>query len=63
MAYFLACIFENEVVSARKYESIRFGLLGKVIKVDKLVCVDDCNEVQEIVARVVEHMEHDRAVQ
>ena len=30
VAYSLACTFENEVVSARKYETICFGSINKV---------------------------------
>ena len=41
IAYSLACTFENEVVSARKYESICFGSINKVIDEDRLECLND----------------------
>ena len=40
VAYSLACTFENKVVSARKYGSLCFGSLNKVINDDDLICLD-----------------------
>ena len=36
VTYSLACMFENEVVSTRKYESICFGSINEVIDEDDL---------------------------
>ena len=41
VAYSLACTFENQVVSARKYEGLCFGSLDEVIKVGDFVCLDE----------------------
>ena len=41
IAYSLACTFENEVVSARKYESICFGSINKLIDEDELECFNE----------------------
>ena len=45
VAYSLACTFENEVVSARKYEGLCFGSLDEVIKVGDFVCLDEGKRV------------------
>ena len=45
VAYYLACTFENEVVSSRKYEGLCFGPLDEIIKVGDLVCLDEGKEV------------------
>ena len=39
VAYSLACTFENEVVSATKYESLCFGSIIEVIDEDDLKCL------------------------
>ena len=41
VAYSLACTFENEVVSAKKYGSLCFGSLNEVINDDDLICLDE----------------------
>ena len=41
IVYSLACTFENEVVSKRKYEDLCFGSLDEVIKVGDFVCLDE----------------------
>ena len=41
VAYSSTCTFENEVVSARKYEGLCFGSLDEVIKVGDFVCLDE----------------------
>ena len=41
VAYSLACTFESEVVSARKYDGICFGSLNEVINDDDLICLDE----------------------
>ena len=45
VTYSLACTFENEVVSARKYEGLCFGSLDEVIKVGDFVCLDEGTRV------------------
>ena len=41
LIYPLACTFENEVVSARKYEGICFGSINKVIDEGGLEYLND----------------------
>ena len=40
ITYSLACTFESEIVSARKYESICFGSINEVIDEDDLECLN-----------------------
>ena len=42
-------------MSVMNYERIYFGSLGEVVKVEDLVCLDDCKEHQRGLARLVEH--------
>ena len=44
VAYSLAWTFENEVVSAKNYESICFGSLDQVMNDDELVCLNEGKE-------------------
>ena len=41
VAYSLVCMFENEIMSVRKYESICFGSINEVIDEDGLECLNN----------------------